>query len=72
MLQLALWLLAGAILLWLLMNYVDQVIGALWEILMPIVDSKPIDLQTKFGEWAGNRRRNTLARLSFPSPLSFP
>lgn len=52
LLQLALWLLAGVILLWLLMNYVDQIISAVWEILIPIVDSKPIDLQTKFGEWA--------------------
>nr|XP_033325770.1 inactive hydroxysteroid dehydrogenase-like protein 1 [Megalopta genalis]XP_033325771.1 inactive hydroxysteroid dehydrogenase-like protein 1 [Megalopta genalis]XP_033325772.1 inactive hydroxysteroid dehydrogenase-like protein 1 [Megalopta genalis]XP_033325773.1 inactive hydroxysteroid dehydrogenase-like protein 1 [Megalopta genalis]XP_033325774.1 inactive hydroxysteroid dehydrogenase-like protein 1 [Megalopta genalis] len=51
MLQLALWLLIGLIVLWLLLN-VARVVETVWEILLPIFDSTPIDLKTKFGEWA--------------------
>ncbi|XP_078040308.1 inactive hydroxysteroid dehydrogenase-like protein 1 [Augochlora pura] len=50
-LQLALWLLIGLIVLWLLLN-IARVVEAVWEILLPIFDSTPIDLKTRFGEWA--------------------
>ncbi|CAK9802329.1 Inactive hydroxysteroid dehydrogenase-like protein 1 [Anthophora quadrimaculata] len=52
MLQIVLWLLVGLLLLWLFLNYISKVASILWEILMPIVDTKPVDLRTKFGEWA--------------------
>ncbi|XP_076246625.1 inactive hydroxysteroid dehydrogenase-like protein 1 [Calliopsis andreniformis] len=52
MLQIALWLLVGLILSWLLLNYVSRIAIAIWEILMPLLDRKPLDLRTKFGEWA--------------------
>lgn len=50
-LQLALWLLIGFVVLWLLLN-IARLAEAVWEILLPIFDSTPIDLKTKFGEWA--------------------
>ncbi|XP_076166474.1 inactive hydroxysteroid dehydrogenase-like protein 1 [Ptiloglossa arizonensis] len=52
MLQIALWLPIGLLVFWLLLNYIGKIVDALWEILMPIIDTKPIDLRTKFGEWA--------------------
>lgn len=55
MLQIALWLPIGLLVFWLLLNYIGKIVDALWEILMPIIDTKPIDLRTKFGEWAGER-----------------
>ncbi|XP_031843828.1 hydroxysteroid dehydrogenase-like protein 1 [Nomia melanderi] len=51
MLQLALWLLIGFLVLWLLINVI-RVVSAFREIFMPILDSSPVDLKTKFGEWA--------------------
>lgn len=51
MLQLALWLLLGLVVLWLLLN-VAKIAEAVWEVLLPIFDSTPIDLKTRFGEWA--------------------
>ncbi|XP_076752429.1 inactive hydroxysteroid dehydrogenase-like protein 1 [Xylocopa sonorina] len=52
MLQIAFWLLIGLLFVWLLSSSISNVISALWEIFMPIIDSKPVDLRTKFGEWA--------------------
>lgn len=52
MLEIAFWLLIGLILVWLLLSYVSKVAGVLWDVLMPIIDSKPVDLRAKFGEWA--------------------
>ncbi|XP_076640227.1 inactive hydroxysteroid dehydrogenase-like protein 1 isoform X2 [Colletes latitarsis] len=52
MLQIAFWLLIGLLVLWLLINYLSKVIGALWEVFMPLIDTKPINLRSKFGEWA--------------------
>lgn len=52
MLQIALWLMAGLILSWLFLNYIGRMVIALWEVFMPLIDRKPIDLRTKFGHWA--------------------
>ncbi|OAD61328.1 Inactive hydroxysteroid dehydrogenase-like protein 1 [Eufriesea mexicana] len=52
MLQMIFWLLIGLLLLWLLLDYVSKIVSILWEILSPIIDLKPVDLKTKFGEWA--------------------
>ncbi|KZC09553.1 Inactive hydroxysteroid dehydrogenase-like protein 1 [Dufourea novaeangliae] len=52
MMPLTLWLLVGFLVLWMLIIYVSRVVATLWEILMPLIDSKPIDFRAKFGEWA--------------------
>ncbi|XP_054014686.1 inactive hydroxysteroid dehydrogenase-like protein 1 [Hylaeus anthracinus] len=52
MLQLAFWLLIGLLVAWLLLNNVGSVVRAFWEFLVPLVNTKPIDLRKKFGEWA--------------------
>lgn len=60
MLRMIFWLLIGLLFFWLLLDYVSKIVGILWEILVPIIDSKPVDLRTKFGEWAGNTRADIL------------
>ncbi|XP_034183398.2 inactive hydroxysteroid dehydrogenase-like protein 1 [Osmia lignaria lignaria] len=52
MLQTAFWLLLGLLFVWLLFNYLSKIIDALWEILTLFIDTKPVDLRSKFGEWA--------------------
>ncbi|XP_017876666.1 hydroxysteroid dehydrogenase-like protein 1 [Ceratina calcarata] len=52
MIQIALWLLVGLLFTWLLVNYLSKVVAALREIIFPLIDSKPVDLQAKFGNWA--------------------
>lgn len=53
MLQIAFWLLVGLLFVWLLFNYLSKIIDALWEIVAIFIDSRPVDLRSKFGEWAG-------------------
>ncbi|XP_046816303.1 inactive hydroxysteroid dehydrogenase-like protein 1 [Vespa crabro] len=47
-----LWLLSGLIALWLLFNFANHLISIIWEIFFPLINSKTINLRTKFGEWA--------------------
>ncbi|XP_035730056.1 inactive hydroxysteroid dehydrogenase-like protein 1 [Vespa mandarinia] len=47
-----LWSLGGLIALWLLFNFANHLISIIWEIFFPLINSKPINLRTKFGEWA--------------------
>lgn len=54
LLEIALWLIFGFILLWALIDPIHRVANAAWEILVPIFDSTPVELKTRFGEWAGN------------------
>ncbi|XP_076281751.1 inactive hydroxysteroid dehydrogenase-like protein 1 isoform X2 [Lasioglossum baleicum] len=49
--QLALWLLLAFVVLWLL-QYVIRIAESVWEVLLPIFDRTPVDLKTRFGEWA--------------------
>lgn len=51
--EIALWLIAGLVVFWALLDPVSRVANAAWEILLPIFDSKPVDLRSEFGEWAG-------------------
>lgn len=53
LLLIAFWILVGLIAFWILLDPVMRNIRILWEIIVPIFDKKPINLQTKFGEWAG-------------------
>nr|XP_003706965.2 PREDICTED: inactive hydroxysteroid dehydrogenase-like protein 1 isoform X1 [Megachile rotundata] len=52
LLQLALWLVIVLILVWLSLNYISKLVNALWEIFLPLIGTKPVDLRSKFGEWA--------------------
>lgn len=53
LLSITFWLLVSLIAFWILLGPVTKVLRTLWEIIMQIYDKKPIDLKTKFGEWAG-------------------
>ncbi|KAK2587761.1 hypothetical protein KPH14_003869 [Odynerus spinipes] len=48
----ALWLLAGLIALWVLLEPISRLISTLWQTILPLVNSKSIDFRIKFGEWA--------------------
>lgn len=49
LLLIAFWLLVSLILL----GPITKFLRTLWEIIIQIYDKKPVDLRTKFGEWAG-------------------
>lgn len=51
-LSIAFWLLVSLIAFWILFGPVMKVLRVLWEIIVQIYDKKPVDLRTKFGEWA--------------------
>ena len=51
-----LWLLVALIIIWAVLDPVSRVSRALWEILIPIFDSAPVDLKKKFGDWAGESK----------------
>lgn len=53
LLFIAFWLLVSLIAFWILLEPVTKVLHTLWEIIIQIYDKKPVDLRTKFGEWAG-------------------
>lgn len=53
LLLIAFWLLVSLIAFWILLEPVMKVLHTLWEIIIQIYDKKPVDLRTKFGEWAG-------------------
>lgn len=53
LLSIALWFLISLIGLWILLGPAAKVLCALWEIIVQTCDKKAVDLQTKFGEWAG-------------------
>ncbi|CAB0039332.1 unnamed protein product [Trichogramma brassicae] len=48
----ALWLVIGLVLLWALIDPVSRVANAALQILLPIFNSKQIDLRSEYGEWA--------------------
>ncbi|XP_070161182.1 inactive hydroxysteroid dehydrogenase-like protein 1 [Polyergus mexicanus] len=48
----AFWLLLSLIAFWILLGPATKVLRTLWEIIIQIYDKKPVDLRTKFGEWA--------------------
>ncbi|XP_051172871.1 inactive hydroxysteroid dehydrogenase-like protein 1 isoform X2 [Leptopilina boulardi] len=48
----ATWLIIVLIIVWALLDVLSRVGRALLEILLPIFNSKPIDLKSMFGEWA--------------------
>jgi hypothetical protein len=52
-LELALWFICGLILAWALLDPIGRVLSAAWQILLPILDSRPVDLRSEFGDWAG-------------------
>ncbi|CAL1676267.1 unnamed protein product [Lasius platythorax] len=52
LLFIAFWLLVSLIAFWILLEPVTKVLHTLWEIIIQIYDKKPVDLRTKFGEWA--------------------
>ncbi|XP_058794465.1 inactive hydroxysteroid dehydrogenase-like protein 1 [Phymastichus coffea] len=52
LLEVALYLVVGLIIFWALLDPVSRVANAAWEILLPIFDSKPVELKSTFGEWA--------------------
>lgn len=52
-LSISLWLLAAVLILWILLDPVSRISRAIFEVLIPLVNQKPIDLKNKFGEWAG-------------------
>ncbi|XP_033343137.1 inactive hydroxysteroid dehydrogenase-like protein 1 [Bombus vosnesenskii] len=52
MLQVVFWLFVIVLVLWSFSNSASRICGALWEILVPIINSKPVDLRAKFGDWA--------------------
>ncbi|XP_034944211.1 inactive hydroxysteroid dehydrogenase-like protein 1 [Chelonus insularis] len=51
-LSIALWLLGVLLILWALLDPVIRVSRALYEVIIPVINPTPIDLKTKFGEWA--------------------
>ncbi|XP_011500320.1 PREDICTED: inactive hydroxysteroid dehydrogenase-like protein 1 [Ceratosolen solmsi marchali] len=51
-LEVILWLICGLIVVWALLDPISRVASAAWEILVPIVNSKPVDLRSEFGDWA--------------------
>ncbi|XP_063984701.1 inactive hydroxysteroid dehydrogenase-like protein 1 [Diachasmimorpha longicaudata] len=52
LLAIAFWLLVGALVLWALLDPFSRVSRALWEVLVPIINPAPVDLKSKFGDWA--------------------
>lgn len=54
----ATWLIIVLIIVWALLDVLSRVGRALLEILLPIFNSKPIDLKSMFGEWAGMLLQN--------------
>lgn len=48
----ALWLLAGLLAVLILFETTSRLVVTLWQTIMPLVNSKTVDLRTKFGEWA--------------------
>lgn len=53
----AFWLLVILIAFWILLGPVTRFLRVLWEIIMQIYNKETIDLRTKFGEWAGKRKK---------------
>lgn len=51
--SIALWLLGAVLILWILLDPVSRISRALYEIIIPLISSNPIELKSKFGEWAG-------------------
>ncbi|KAH0551282.1 inactive hydroxysteroid dehydrogenase-like protein 1 [Cotesia glomerata] len=51
-LSISLWLLVAVLILWILLDPVSRISRAIFEVLIPLVNQKPIDLKNKFGEWA--------------------
>ncbi|KAF7991085.1 hypothetical protein HCN44_002647 [Aphidius gifuensis] len=51
-LEIGIYLLVGVLFIWALIDPVSRVTRALWEILIPIINATPVDLKSKFGEWA--------------------
>ncbi|XP_008216254.1 inactive hydroxysteroid dehydrogenase-like protein 1 [Nasonia vitripennis] len=51
-LEIALWLIFGLIIFWALLDPVSRVATAAWEVLLPIFNSKPVELKSQFGVWA--------------------
>ena len=53
MLQIIFWLFIILLLSLLVLNVVTRIGSTLWQIIVLIIDSKPIDLRARFGDWAG-------------------
>ncbi|XP_014214432.1 hydroxysteroid dehydrogenase-like protein 1 [Copidosoma floridanum] len=51
-LEIVLWALVILVILWALLDPVYRVANAAWEVLLPILNSAPVDLKSRFGEWA--------------------
>ncbi|XP_011303687.1 inactive hydroxysteroid dehydrogenase-like protein 1 isoform X2 [Fopius arisanus] len=52
LLAIGFWLLVAVLVLWALLDPFSRVSRALWEVLVPIINPVPVDLKSKFGEWA--------------------
>ncbi|KAK0086487.1 hypothetical protein PV325_003101 [Microctonus aethiopoides] len=52
LLTISLWLLVSILILWALLDPVSRVSRALYEIIIPIIMVKTVDLKNQFGEWA--------------------
>lgn len=52
LLQIAFWPIIVLLLVWLSLNYIRKFVNTLWEIFMPLIGTKPVDLRSKYGEWA--------------------
>lgn len=52
LLTIAMWLLIGLIVVLTLLEPLGRVARVLWEIVRPLIDTKPVDIAAKFGKWA--------------------
>lgn len=55
LLDFAFWAVICLISVWVLLVPISRLVAVVWQILIPIIDAKPVDLKKKFGEWAGER-----------------
>lgn len=71
LLTISLWLLVSILILWALLDPVSRVSRALYEIIIPIIMVKSVDLKNQFGEWAGKHIIKMLLFFFFLSSINF-
>lgn len=66
-LEIVFWLFITLLLISLLLTYIFNMGTTLWEIFVSLINTKTVDLRTKFGEWAGKKKihKNILYILFF-------
>lgn len=59
-LEIVFWLFFTLLLISLFLTYIFNMGTTLWEIFVSLINTKTVDLRTKFGEWAGKIHKNIL------------